>query len=184
MTDDQKVIIPRPEAAIAAEWWASRLNNASHDIGDRDADEREKSEFANFAAALAARQFTDEQIAAFRRELAGTVEEHLRRWETGAFEGAWRPEDPQWGSALRSFGCDYHPEPVLKDAAERAGFKLRGIDLPMKTTMWVNPGRVAVAEGYGAAIVTVWEETRAAGNARTLPARKDRNPPVKDRGLS
>jgi hypothetical protein len=152
-----ETITPRPEAIAAAAWWASRLGYAAHDIGSRDPGERQSSEFAFLATGLANRTFTDEQREAFRRELAGTIEEHLRRWESGVHEGAWRPENPQWGSALRSFGCDYHPESVLTDAAERAGIKIGSLDLPMKTTMWVNPGIVRVGEGYGAGIVTVWD---------------------------
>lgn len=156
-----ETITPRPEAVAAAAWWASRLGQASHDIGDRTAGERDSSAFASAVAAVTGRRFTDEQVAAFRRELAGTIEEHLRKWETGVNDGAWRPEDPQWGSALRSFGCDYHPEAVLSEAAKRAGFKIGSLDLPMKTMMWVNPGVVRAGEGYGAAVVTVWEADQA-----------------------
>ena len=148
---------PRPEAVAAAAWWASRLGRAVHDIGARTSGERDSTAFALAATAVAGGRFTDEQVAAFRRELAVTIEGHLRRWQTDPFEGAWRPADPQWGSALRSFGCDYGPEPVLKDAAERAGFTIRSLDLPMKTVMWVNPGIVRVREGCSADAVTVWD---------------------------
>lgn len=136
----------RPEAAAAAEWWAGRLGHARQDIGTRDPDQ---AAFVAFASA-AGRTFTDEQREAFRRELEGTVEEHLRKW------GCWEPEQPRLGSALRCFGVDYGADPVLTDAAERAGIHLRTLDLPLKTVMWVNPGEVSVSEGYGAEPVTIW----------------------------
>lgn len=154
---------PRPEAVHAAIWWASRLGCARHDLGGRDADERGKSALANFSAMLSGRVFTEEQRGAFRCELAVTIEEHLARWETESSEDAWRPDNPQWGSALRAFGCDYGPDPVLEEAAERAGFTLRSSDLPMKTVMWINPGQVKVAEGYSALPEVIWEHSGTGG---------------------
>lgn len=156
---------PRIEAQQGAAWWASRLGHAVHDIGGRTADEREKSANANLATMFKGKTFTPEQVDAFRRELAVTIEEHLCRWETGVHEGSWRPEESQWGSALRAFGCDYNPERILTEAAERAGFKIGGLDLPMKTVMWVNPGEVKVAEGYSAPIEVVWQARDSASEA-------------------
>jgi hypothetical protein len=45
---------------------------------------------------------------------------------------------------------------VLHDAAERAGFTIGMFDLPMKTTMWINPGQVSVAGGHGAGPKVIW----------------------------
>lgn len=151
-----ETIAPRPEAEAAAAWWASRLGNATHDVGGREPGERQNSAFAFAVTALAGRTFSDEQREAFRRELADGIEQHLRKWETGTFEGGWRPGEPRWGSANRSFGCDYGPEPVLREAAERAGITLKSIDLPMKTCMQVNPGEVRVGEGYNAPFADAW----------------------------
>ena len=154
MTDS---ITPRPEAEAAAAWWASRLGNATQDLGQRDPAARRMSADAFALGALLGRTYTAEQVDVFRRELAVTIEEHLRQWEAPPFEDAWNPDEPQRGSALRSFGCDYHPEPVLANAADRAGIKIGSLDLPMKTVMWVNPGIVRVSEGHSGDVVTVWE---------------------------
>lgn len=147
---------PRPEAVAAADWWASKLGHATFCIGNRTPGERDSTAFALAASAMSGRGFTDEQVDAFRREGAKAIEEHLRRWETGHHAGSWRPEEPQWGSALRVIAIDYGSDPVLRDAARRAGFELKTLDLPLKTVMWINPGIVRVAEGYGAEPVVLW----------------------------
>lgn len=149
----------RPEAMAAAAWWASRLGNATQDAGDRDPGAREISAIATLASALLGRTFTDEQREAFRRELGPAIEAHLARWETGINAGAWQPDNPRWGAALRAITIDYGAHPVLREAADRAGITLRSLDLPMKTRMWINPGHVSVREGYSAGQVTVWDGT-------------------------
>lgn len=141
----------RPEARAAADWWASRLANGTdqHDLGDRDASERNLTATARLGSAWLRQRFTTEQVDAFRRELAEGVEQRLN-------EGAWDPVEPGRGSALRALQCDYGPDPVLSGAAKLAGFELKMFDLPLKTVMWINPGEVSVSEGYGAPIVVVW----------------------------
>ncbi|MEV5449977.1 hypothetical protein [Streptomyces sp. NPDC052535] len=140
---------PRPEAIAAAGWWAGKLATpADHDIG-RGAEE--SSALANSVSALVRRQRSQAQIEAFREALADEIEQHLAQ-----HPDAWRPDDPLWGSGLRDIGVDYGPDAVLADAAERAGFELKMLDLPMKTVMWINPGVVKVAEGYSAQPVIVW----------------------------
>jgi hypothetical protein len=152
---------PRPEARQAATWWASRLGNAVHDNGDRDASERSSTAFAAAATRLGGRVFTDEQRDAFRHELETAIEAHLQQRTSGINEGSWRPDEPLWGSALRCIAIDYHPHPVLQEAAERAGLpKLRTIDMPIKTVMWINPGDVKVAEGYSAPAEIVWQASQ------------------------
>jgi hypothetical protein len=153
----ETALTPRIETTEAAKWWASRLGNAYHDIGDRDDDERALSSDANLMTALAGRTFTDEQRDAFQAAAGQVIEEHLQRWETGIWEGGWDPAEPLRGSANRAIGCDYNPDQVLQDAGARAGIEVRMLDLPMKTVMWINPGEVKVAEGYGVLPVTVWK---------------------------
>jgi hypothetical protein len=140
----------RPEAVAAAAWWADRLaaGARTHDVGDREASER-----ISQVAALVARQREQAQIERFRDALADLVEEHLAA-------RVWRPTEPKFGSGLRVIDIDYAPHPVLTRAAERAGFRLGGLDLPLKTAMWINPGEVRVAEGYSAPIATVWRADR------------------------
>jgi hypothetical protein len=149
---------PRAEAQHAASWWTSRLGRASHDIGQRDDDEREKSALAEMAARLIGDRFTDQQRQDFRAALADRIEEHLQKLSTGIWKGGWDPAEPQRGSANRAIGCDYGPDQVLNDAAMRAGLSIQMLDLPMKTVMWINPGVVKVAEGYNADPVVVWRK--------------------------
>ncbi|WDO09932.1 BTG family protein [Streptomyces murinus] len=138
---------PRPEAVAAATWWAKQLSEpVRHDLGRGATD---ASELTNTASALVRRQHSQDEIDAFREALADEIEEHVA-------ECGWRPDEPDFGSALRALAVDYGPDPVLADAAERAGFKLTMFDLPLKTVMWVNPGVVKVAEGHGAPITVVW----------------------------
>lgn len=138
---------PRPEAVAAADWWANKLAQpASHDVG-RGAET--SSVLANAVSALVQRQRSQAQIEAFREALADEIEKHVEKY-------GWRPEEPDFGSYMRSIMVDYGPDDVLADAAERAGFELKMLDLPMKTVMWINPGVVKVAEGNSAQPVTIW----------------------------
>ncbi|MGP4085472.1 hypothetical protein [Streptomyces sp. KR55] len=137
---------PRPEAVAAANWWAEQLATLpQHDVGAPLS-----TAFANVATEHGRRQRTPEQIDAFRTALADRIEQHVAQY-------SWRPDEPDFGSYMRSIGVDYGPDDVLADAAERAGFKLTSFDLPMKTVMWINPGIVKVAEGHGAGPVVIWE---------------------------
>ncbi|HEY6117374.1 MAG TPA: hypothetical protein VI172_15590 [Candidatus Dormibacteraeota bacterium] len=142
---------PRPEAVAAAEWWADKLANPTrHDLG-RGAEE--SSDLANTVSALVQRQRSQGQIDLFRIALAEEIEQHVEKY-------SWRPDEPDFGSAMRAIMVDYGPDPVLADAAEHAGFKLKTLDLPMKTVMWINPGVVKVAEGHSAQLVVVWSADR------------------------
>jgi hypothetical protein len=137
----------RLEAIAAAQWWANRLSAGAtaHDVGAA-----ESNLFVNTVAALVARQRDQAQIERFREALADLIEADVD-------DDGWRPDNPLWGSAMRTVEVGYGPDKILSDAAERAGFQLKLSDLPMKTVMWINPGEVKVAEGYNAPISTVWK---------------------------
>lgn len=142
---------PRPEAIAAADWWAQKLANpGQHDVG-RGAEG--SSALANTVAAIVQRQRSQAQIEAFREALAEEIEQHVEKY-------GWRPDEPDFGSYMRAIEVDYGPDPVLADAAEKAGFELKILDLPMKTVMWINPGVVKVAEGYCAQPVVIWRADR------------------------
>lgn len=142
---------PRPEAVAAADWWAKKLaESARHDVG-RGAEE--SSALANSVSALVQRQRSQAEMEAFREALTEEIEQHVSKY-------SWRPEEPDFGSAMRAIGVDYGPDPVLADAAEKAGFELKILDLPMKTVMWINPGTVKVAEGHSTRPVTIWRADR------------------------
>jgi hypothetical protein len=137
---------PRPEAVAAADWWAQQLAApADHEIGSPT-----QTAFANAATTIGRNPKAPEQIEAFRAAAADAIEGHVSQYE-------WRPDEPLFGSYMRTITCDYGPDPLLADAAERAGFKLSTLDLPMKTVMWVNPGKVSVAVGHGGGQQVVWQ---------------------------
>jgi BTG family protein len=147
---------PRPEAIAAAAWWASWLNGPpAHDVGRRTLGERDSSDRATLAAVIVHRTFTAAQVARFAAELAAGIETRLAEQEARS-PGSWRPDNPAWGSALRCVSIDYHPWALFRDAADRAGFRLPGLALPMKSATWINPGQVRAAAGYGAERVTIW----------------------------
>ncbi|MHC3474674.1 hypothetical protein ACYF6T_39105 [Streptomyces sp. 7R007] len=138
---------PRPEATAAANWWADKLAGpARHDVGSGA---EESSAIANTMSALVQRQRSQAQIDAFREALAEDIEQHLGTY-------GWLPDHPEFGSYMRAVMVDYGPDPVLAGAAEKAGFELRTLDLPMKTVMWINPGIVKVSEGHSAKPVVIW----------------------------
>ncbi|GHA01269.1 hypothetical protein ACFOOM_12285 [Streptomyces echinoruber] len=140
---------PRPEAVAAADWWAAKLaEQPRHDVGAA-----QPNALANAVSALVRRQRTQAQIEAFREALAEEINRHVERY-------GWRPDEPDFGSYMRTIAVDYGPDPVLADAAEKAGFELQMLDLPVKTVMWINPGVVKVAEGYGARPVVIWRADR------------------------
>lgn|SRR4051812_48038144 len=143
---------PRPEAVAAADWWAQQLaSSPDHEIGAP-----RSTAFANAATAVGRKPKTAEQIEAFRNALAEEIERRL-----GAHPDNWRPDEPLWGSYIRTIAGDYRPAEELEAAAERVGFKLTMFDVPMKTVMWVNPGKVSVAVGHGGAQETVWQAESA-----------------------
>ena len=146
MSDATPAPEPRPEAVAAAGWWADALATPTrHDMGDPSADV-----MARKAAKLGARTYTAGQVEAFRGALAIEIEKHLAKH-------SWRVEEPDWGAYSRAVAHDYRPAEVLETAAEAVGIKVTLLDLPMKTTMWINPGVVKVAAGHGVGIVTVWQ---------------------------
>lgn len=131
------------EARTAAHWWADHLT-ADQTIRTGDA---MNEAFAMYARSKQAPP-TPEQVEAFRESLEQGILAMLRdpfnAWAKAVEQG------PQWGSALRTIGVDYHPDRILSDALDAAelpdGARLL---LPMKTVMWVNPGIVKVAAGHG-----------------------------------
>lgn len=142
---------PRIEAVSAADWWAQQLEQEPvHGIGSPD-----QTDFANAATAVGRKSKTPEQIEAFRVALADVIERKLSRRSED-----WRPDDPLFASAFRTIAGDYRPAEELEAAAEEAGFRLKMLDVPMKTVMWINPGIVKVAVGHGGIIETVWQESQ------------------------
>ena len=132
-----------PEVAAAAKWWADQLRHKPvHDNGDVMG-----SMLATLAAANLA-PISDEQIAAFESALAS----HLQ----AACEKHWHSDDPIRGGVYRTTATDYAPEGVLVDALQDAGIADGDLRLPIKTVVWIDPGKVDVACGYGAKPVRIY----------------------------
>ncbi|WP_282204527.1 hypothetical protein [Kitasatospora fiedleri] len=136
----------RSEAVAAASWWALRLAEPSHqNVGHPDAN--------TLLAALAntnARAYTPDQVEAYRVALTARIEAHLAQSE-------WSLAEPIFGSEVRCLYNDYSLDPVLTEAAATAGIEVGVADLPLKTVMWIDPGKVSVRSGYGSEVETVWD---------------------------
>jgi len=119
-------------AQKAAKWWADKLRNKSMpDNGDRS----ETGMITSIFGAMLQHEHTEEDVKKFEDCLADLLENH--------------DKDYFYNLKYIVFGVDYHPEPVLSDAAEKAGVKLSMTDLPWKTNMWIEDDKVLVAAGYG-----------------------------------
>lgn len=84
------------------------------------------------------------QIIAFERALVALQEHTINE------NGSWHPEDPMRGSCFNILSTDYDLDSRLTAACVMAGFEPVPLLFPMKTVMWVMPGSVRVACGYGA----------------------------------
>lgn len=126
------------ELSVAVEWWADRLRGlAKQDNGDPMT--------GALMTLLSGRmkQPTDEQIETFKKALTEAMQPRL--------------EKPY----LRSIYNDYGPDPALREAAEKAGIKADCPPFPIKTCVWIHPGRVSVRYGYGAPEQVLWEAQNA-----------------------
>ena len=130
----------KPEVEAAADWWANALSRVQvQDNGDLF-----QSALATFAASTA-KPLEENEREAFKRSLAERLDEHVSK---GGFE-------------RRAVGVDYGPDVVLAEAlVDAVGLdRARKLSLlwPIKTTMWIDPGKVAIRHGYGAPIRTIYE---------------------------
>ncbi|GAA0969847.1 hypothetical protein GCM10009555_017700 [Acrocarpospora macrocephala] len=131
------------EARTAARWWADRLiEEADPDTGE------DATDAAIWTARKLAQRPTLEQAEAFRQALEEAILDgpvSHPSWQT-----AIERDDPKWGSGLRDIGTDWGPDETLGNALEAAGLDGRSLGLlPAKTVMWISPGEVGVALGYG-----------------------------------
>ncbi|HUX02294.1 MAG TPA: hypothetical protein VMY35_15120, partial [Phycisphaerae bacterium] len=138
-----KEIRTLPHVRIAADWWTEQLRKGvPKDNGDPFT-----SSVANFLCPPIS--LSEIQLAGFRDQLILSIVDHLQ-----SLSDTWKQDAPRFGSYLRGFGCDYHPDLVLRQAADLAEVPERAF--PWKTHMWIDPDGVRVKRGYGAPIETVW----------------------------
>jgi len=128
----------KKEIEAAVNWWVDILKgNPNHDNG-----ESLQSIFANLCARTL-KPLSEEKIYTFRLSLTEGITKRIEKL-------GHDPNNPMWGSSLRCFGTDYHPDVVLAEAAEKAEIDAISLRFPIKTLMWINPGEVTVSRGYGA----------------------------------
>ena len=123
-------------ARAAAAWWRNALSAPKHDNGDSSA-----AGFVGLGLVgmlVARTQPSEIQLAEFETFL------HTALWEEMEAHGNAR------------CGVDYHPDPILYDAGQKAGFS-KNFPFPWKTMMWVDKDKVRVGAGYQAPIETIWE---------------------------
>lgn len=137
---------PTREVRVAAQWWADRLarRDGVVDLGASD------SEAFVLYAQTKIPPVTDAQVELFRlqleAELRAMITHPMSGWDKAERQG------PRWGAAFRTVSVDYGPCPILGKALAAAGLDEHSSSLlPLKTTMWVNPGQVMVRHGYNAA---------------------------------
>lgn len=138
---DISAIIAGPEVTAAVAWWAGMLGRGDGtDIGD-------EALSAAVAPYRATRPANERERDGFRRALCGALE---RRWRNLDAAGGfvWDARRPEAGSPLRTLAVDYRPDATLAAGLMAAGYPLSATALPIKTTMWIDPGWVTVRRGY------------------------------------
>jgi hypothetical protein len=117
-------------AKRAAKWWADFLRNgAPLDNGDASA----AGAMAVALWLITQQQYNNDDADKFEAALADRLS-NANEWE------------------VDGFGCDYHPDMLLRDAIETAGISVGMADLPWKTTMWIRGDTIKVSCGYGSPI--------------------------------
>ena len=96
--------------------------------------------------------------------------EAFRRVLTAYLRPSWRPDEPTWAQGTRAFGVVYGPDDVIAVALDKSGIQ-GSAWLPIKTTMWIDPGEVRVRVGRHAPIETLWKRvpTSTAAGSESKP---------------
>lgn len=111
----------------AALWWSDRLRKgAKQDNGDKT--------------------FTGAMVSAMATMKGnGAKDEEVDRFEVALLKILEEKD-------VDIISTDYHPCPILQEAANEAGIPASCGPFPMKTIMWIQGGKVEVKYGYGAKI--------------------------------
>lgn len=117
-------------AKVAAQWWADQLRRPPKmDNGDP-----ETAAIAHFMQQQYPSIIPGKNIQAFQIALERKI---IEEWESN-------------GKKSVLIEVDYHPDDILKAAAQESGIRLISGVLPIKTLTWVDPGQVELKHGYGA----------------------------------
>jgi len=138
--------VMKNEIDCAVQWWSQQLRQKTqHKTGDLFND----AIMHLVLDMIASKAIPDEQVSLF--------EESLRIGIIKLIEDAGIDvNDPPAGSYHRVVSTDYRPDEVLSTALSTANINDGGYRLPMKTIMWINPGAVSVAQGYGVQSITIY----------------------------
>lgn len=127
------------QAEVSAKWWADALRGgAKLDNGDPT----RTGGMAFVLGMLAQRIPTEEELIKFQEQLAIDIDVAIEL--SSLYPTLY-------------IGCDYGPNKILTDAADKVGMKYTSTTFPWKTRMNVMPGNVTeVAHGYAADYVEIW----------------------------
>lgn len=118
----------------AAAWWADLFRKpVVHDNGVAE------HSMLGTLVGLKAGKPTEEQIKTFEDHLYNALVAEAQR-----------------GRSYIYVDVDYHPGIFLQDAMDAAGMGDGFCRLPFKTSMWIDGGKVTVAKGYRAEMVTIY----------------------------
>lgn len=155
------------KARVLAEWWAQKLTSTPvHDILGSTREsypsrERRDAETAEIMGSMLSAQTPepdDESVKVFVEALTtAIVNEATRSYQWGVEDAKRRGEEPH-GRYYCNVSTDYGPDMVLMRALEFAGIPQAGMRLPWKTMTHCDHTGVEVAQGYGAALVDIWNE--------------------------
>lgn len=127
MEDTKKIELV---AKTAASWWATKVWNTKFDNGATDQLNVMASMMASMSAVKAQSQITVEKQMNFEKLLTEAIMEKLNN-----------------GATSLPIGCDYNPDHILAEAADKAGIPSNVF--PWKTKMLISDKRIQVSEGYG-----------------------------------
>lgn len=116
---------------IAASWWAARLQKLHHDNGAKDSTNVMAMLFADMIAID--HRPTNDQLVKFRSALEDCIKREGRNYI--------------------SLSCDYSPNSILAEAAEKAG--INSCVFPYKVSTHIDGDKFIVRDGYGADAVEV-----------------------------
>jgi len=142
-------------AEAAANWWIDQMsgnkqnwdNGAFEPGGAKDMEQAAMMTLlGNLAANTARDRIHTGQFEIFRETLITSIKEEYERKMEWAKENS--PDRIESGWCNVGLHTDYHPEGILRDAAEKAG--IDGQAFPCKTGMWISDKKVSVSLGYGA----------------------------------
>ena len=118
------------EIDIAVNWWAEQLGTRHQDAGDAHLN-------GMMQVFHCAEPPTDEQKENFKI----------------ALKNQFNDADKEHGFGLR---VDYDPDVYLRNAAEEIGYKVTNGSFPVKTTMFVENGKVEISNGYGSPYMPIY----------------------------